>query len=77
MFRELSAKIADHLCVTAVITEEDKDLYSYIFVILLRTASYIALKFYYAVHGVICFSSFKVNKITLKLQISITLLQRQ
>ena len=29
MVGKLSAKIAEHLCDTAVITEEDKDLYSY------------------------------------------------
>lgn len=37
MVSKLSAKIADYLCVTSVIAEEDKDLYSYgLFVILSR-----------------------------------------
>ena len=49
MVRDLSAKIAGHLCVTAVITEEDKDLYSYIFVILLR----ILFLMVYAIFGII------------------------
>ncbi len=35
MVSKLSAKIADHLCATAVITEEDKDLYSYGFFVIL------------------------------------------
>lgn len=35
MVGKLSAKIAEHLCDTAVITEEDKDLYSYGFFVIL------------------------------------------
>lgn len=42
MVSKLSAKIADRLCTSAVITEEDKDLYSYgFFVILSRILFFI------------------------------------
>lgn len=55
MVSKLSAKIADHLCDTDVITEEDKDLYSYgFFVILSRVMFFvIALTFGLMLHVVI------------------------